>query len=107
MKRTPLRRHSHKDPVSSELRLAVLERDGICLLWKLDPTHECRDRWGLAHRPDDLDLLTLEHVKSELRAGRRAESDMGHLVAMCYSGNVGVPSKSQRQAIRAYLEEVS
>jgi hypothetical protein len=103
----PIRRRARRDPVSPELRIAVLERDGGCVLWRLDPSHWCRDQWGLEHNPELLEVLTVEHVKSDLRMGVRAPSDLAHLVAMCHSGNVGVPSKSQRQALRAYLEEVS
>ncbi|MES2211325.1 MAG: hypothetical protein V4515_14275, partial [Chloroflexota bacterium] len=95
---------TRKDPVTPELREAVLRRDGMCLLAKVDPGHSCRDTWGVPHAPTDLWRLSLEHVKSELRMGRRAPSDLEHLVAMCHSGNVGVPSKTQRAAIREYLE---
>ena len=106
MNRSPIRRHATRDPVTPELRQAVLERDGWgCVLARLDPTHMCRDRWG--ERQPAFWELTIEHVKSELRAGVRAPSDMAHLVAMCYGGNVGVPSKVQRNAIRAYLESVA
>ena len=112
MKRTPLtrstppKRQKRRDPVSSELRLAVLERDRACILWKLDPQHRCSDRFG-SHAPDHTNLLTLEHVKDDLRMGKRGPSDLAHLVAMCYGGNVGVPSRAQREAIRAYLQEVN
>lgn len=85
------------------LRDAVLERDRRCVLFDLDPDHVCRDRWGQLHMPDARHLLTVEHVKSDLRMGRRAPDDMDHLVAMCWAGNVGVPSKEQRAKIRAYL----
>jgi hypothetical protein len=105
MKRSPMKRHARRDPVTPELRAAVLERDLVCTLARLDPTHECRDRWGLS-QPPSWDL-TIEHVKSESRMGRRALSDLQHLVAMCYGGNVGVPSAAQRQAIRAYLAQVA
>jgi hypothetical protein len=74
---------------------------------KLDNNHVCRDRWGLPHAHDVLHMLTMEHVKDQPRMGRRAPSDAAHLVAMCWGGNVGVPSKEQRQAIRAYLREVA
>jgi hypothetical protein len=39
--------------------------------------------------------------------GKRAPSDERHLVAMCHSANVGVPSKEVRAAERAYLAEVA
>lgn len=94
------------DPVTGAVRWAVMRRDGQCVLSRLDPTHECRDRWGTPHPPTATRSLTVEHVKDELRMGQRAPSDLGHLVAMCYAGNVGVPSKEQRAAIREYLRTV-
>ena len=102
---------THKDRVTPALRSTVLLRDGACVLFLLalerpgspSPWHICRDVWGNEHSPYDLDKLTLEHVKDQPRMGRRAPSDPAHLVAMCYQGNVGVPSKKQREAIRAYL----
>lgn len=95
------------DRVTREMRDAVFARDKRCILSRLDDRHVCRDQWGQPHLSTMLHLLTLEHVKTDLRMGLRAPSDMGHLVAMCHSGNVGVPSKEQRQAIRAYLAEVN
>jgi hypothetical protein len=71
---------------------------------RLDPEHTCRDQWGYPHASNDLDKLTLDHVKDQPRIGRRAPSDPGHLVAMCWASNVGVPSKAVRMAERAYLE---
>lgn len=94
------------DPVTAGVRWAVMRRDGACILSRLDPTHVCRDRWGNEHPADSVSRLTVEHVKSELRMGQRAPSDLGHLVAMCYAGNVGVPTKVQREAIREYLRGV-
>lgn len=96
----------HKDPVTPEIRRAVLERDRGCLLARVDSTHICRDKWGREHAPTYTGLLTVEHVKDQPMMGRRAPSDMAHLVAMCYAGNVGVPSKKQRAAIREYLASV-
>jgi hypothetical protein len=92
--------------VTPALREQVLRRDGACILWRLDSSHVCHDRWGDAHSPLDLDRLTLEHVKRDLRMGRRAENRPDCLVAMCWAGNVGVPSKIQRGAIRGYLAKV-
>lgn len=95
-----------RDRVTPEMRAAVIVRDGGCVLARLDPAHVCRDRWGTAHAATATWLLSIEHVKDELRMGRRAPSDMGHLVAMCYAGNVNVPSKTQRAALREYLRSV-
>jgi hypothetical protein len=100
-------RRTKPDPVTASVRWAVMRRDRQCILATLEPGHVCRDRWGNIHRPDNTLRLTVEHVKDELRMGVRAPSDLRHLVAMCYAGNVEVPSKSNRAAIRAYLERVA
>jgi hypothetical protein len=98
---------TRRDPVSPAVARAVLLRDRMCFLVRLDDTHVCRGRWGDPHASTDLDQLTLEHVKTELRMGVRARSDARHLVALCFAANVGVPSKAQREAMRAYLAEVA
>ena len=93
--------------VNSELRRAVLQRDQCCILLRLDPDHRCRDRWGEYHDPRDLDKLTIEHVKTERMMGKKAPTDLAHLVAMCAYANVAVPSRATRDAIRQYLREVT
>lgn len=95
------------DRVTSELRWSVFRRDGGCVLARLEPGHVCRDQWGAPHAPDDLWRLTLEHVKDEPRMGKRAPSDMAHMVALCWWANVGVPSKQARAAMRDYLASVA
>lgn len=92
-----------RDKVTPELREAVLRRDGRCFMTRMVPWHVCFDAFGHKHAPDDLDRLTLEHVKDEPRMGKRAPSDEQHLVALCHRANVGVPSKVTRQAMRRYL----
>lgn len=104
LRKSPLRPKRRRDPVKPEVRSMVILRDGTCILYRLDLAHICRDKWGEQHNPHDLERLTIEHVKDQPRMGKRAPSDPGHLVAMCWQGNVGVPSKTQRAAIRAYLE---
>lgn len=100
-------RRKRKDPVTPELRDFILNRDKECLAHKLDPEHVCRDTFGNPHSPYDLWRLSLEHVKSELRIGRRAPSDPRHLVALCYALNDRVPSKAEREAFRSYLARVN
>lgn len=108
-RRTGWKRPSRRqvDPVTGAVRWAVVRRDGACVLSRLVAGHVCRDRWGEAHDPTNQRKLTVEHVKSELMMGRRAPSDMGHLVAMCAGSNIGVPSKVERAAIREYLASVA
>jgi len=96
-----MRRHPYAFPKG--LRWAVFVRDGGCVLAKLEPGHVCRDVWSQPHASNDFDRLTLEHVKSELAMGKRAPSDMEHLVALCGLANFEVPSKVQRALFRAYL----
>ena len=97
-----------KDAVTPEVRALVLLRDSKCFCFRLDPLHECRDKWGFPHSPYEFGALTVDHVHGGYgMMGRRAPSDPAHLVAMCWQGNVGVPSKEVRQAERAYLASVS
>jgi hypothetical protein len=93
--------------VSKALRWAVFIRDGGCVLAKLEPGHECRDIWSQRHAANDFDRLTLEHVKSDLRMGVRAENDEAHLVALCGYANNRPPSKTQRALMREYLAGVA
>jgi len=92
-----------RDRVTPAVHAAVLSRDGTCFLYRLDRDHVCKNQWGVVHPPDDHRWLTLDHVKDKARMGKRAASDSAHLVAMCWAGNVGGPSKAVRQAERAYL----
>lgn len=83
-----MRRKGHRDPVTRELREAVLDRDGYrCVAPVIDSTAgECRTAFGdpmayaggyrVAH-------LELDHVKDQPRMGVRAESDPAHLVTLC------------------------
>jgi hypothetical protein len=93
--------------MNRELRDAVLLRDGCCILLRLDPDHRCRDRWGEYHDPRDLSKLTIEHVKTEPMMGRKAPTDLAHLVALCGYANVAVPSRAMRDGMRQYLREVT
>lgn len=97
---------TRKDAVTPDLYAAVLLRDRACVLSKIEPDHLCRDVWGTPHAADDLAKLSIEHVKDQPRMGRRAPSDLGHCLALCAAANIGVPSKSQRAALRAYLRAV-
>ncbi len=51
-----------RDHVSAKLHDAILERDKMCVKARFDVNHVCRDKFGVSHRPDVLDLLTIEHV---------------------------------------------
>lgn len=94
------------DKVQQAVRLAVLARDRRCFVVRVDPRHVCRDQWGIPHPSDDDRFLTLDHVKDGPMMGRRAPSDVMHMVAMCHAANVSVPSKELRAAERAYLAKL-
>lgn len=100
-----VKRGTRATHVSPELWQAVMLRDQRCFLAKVEPDHLCYDVWDRPHGSDDLDRLTLEHVKEYLMMGRRAPSDERHLVALCGAANLAVPSRAQRDLMRVYLRE--
>lgn len=102
----PRRSRAKPDPVTASVRWAVIQRDGSCVLALLISGHVCRDRWGEQHPATALSRLTIEHVKTDLGMGVRAESNLRHLVALCGHANIAVPSKDERAAMRAYLERL-
>ena len=109
LRRTPLKRsrpkpwfRAEEDKVTAAQVRHTLERDRACVLWLMDSGHNCRDRFGNRHAPDALNRMTIEHVKEHSAMGIRGKL----LVTMCGAGNVGVPSKVQRDWIREYLRRV-
>lgn len=89
------------DPVTPETRAAVFRRDGSCVAPLLGGSAmDCSGR------------STIEHVKDELRMGKRAPSDLGHMVALCQghtedgrrAGYQWNTDKANRERVRAYLE---
>jgi hypothetical protein len=116
MKRSPLirkrrlyrpPRRPEADKVSPELHAAVLRRDRMCVMARMAPEgHKCKTVWGREHAPDDLALLTIEHVHDTAMMGKRAPSDLAHCIALCGAANFAVPSKAMRDWFRAYLETV-
>lgn len=83
------------DPVTSQLRLAVFERDGGCVAPRLGATDDCAGR------------LTVDHVKDQPRMGKRAPSDMAHLASLCYRHHLDGWATSHRPELREYLREVA
>src|SRR5689334_5176009 len=96
VRRTPLRPgrphkvwvRAEEDKVSPELANYVFDRDRICLQYRCEPEHQCRDRFGTAHRPDDRRFLRIAHVKEHARLGKRAEPRKDRLVAECDFANM-------------------
>lgn len=82
---------------------AVMERDGMCVLAKLEPGHECRTVYGTPHPADAIHLLTFEHVREHLAMGMRKVDDVRWAVALCGAANDRPPTKAQRALIREYL----
>lgn len=100
----PRPRKGQRDPVTPLLRLAVFQRDGGCIAPLLDPeSGECSGR------------AQVEHVKTNHRLGKRAESDLAHLVTLCdghtepgmRSGRAWNLVAKNRQLVRRYLSEVA
>ena len=80
MKRSLIRRKPRKDPVPRWLPGYLLARDVSCVAPRLAMAHgesidHCEGR------------ATVEHVKFELRAGKRAPSDKAHTVLLCLHHN--------------------
>jgi hypothetical protein len=96
MRRTTIRRRAHRDPVTPELRLFVLERDHGCVAVTLGAEPgDCRGR------------LQLDHVKDAPMAGKRAPSDPGHLASICEFHHLEGWATSHRPELREYLRGVA
>lgn len=93
MKRSSIRRHPHKDPVTPELRQAVLERDRGCVARRLDSLADyCEGH------------LTLDHVREQPMMGKRAPSDPAHLVTLCEHHHIDTGwATANRPLLRSYL----
>lgn len=99
-----MKRRAHVSPVTPSLREAVLRRDGLCVAVKLGFVHTCRDQWGNPHRADDLDKLTLDHVHHGYASlGKRAPSDLDHLLSLCWFSHLLGWATANRSSERAYL----
>lgn len=99
MKRTPLRRHSKRDPVTPTMALRVFARDRGCLAPQLSGDIEAVSCGG---------RLTLDHVRDQPMMGKRAPSDERHLATVCEAHHIWTGwATSHRPELRAYLEAVS
>ncbi len=120
IRRTALKPNGrHKDPVTPELRAAVLSRDNYqCVAGRMEFTKAWLspevDRallfTGNAYipLPDCSGPLTLDHVRDQPMMGKRAPSDMQHLVTLCAFHHLESGwATSHRPELRAYLASVS
>ncbi len=100
---------SHRDPVSPDLRWDVFRRDAretgmtvgspvpLCVAPLLGATDRCAGPTQLDHIQDGYG-----------RMGRRAPSDLAHLVAVCRRHHIDTGwATSHRSDLRAYLERVN
>lgn len=82
---------TRRDPVTEQVRSAVLRRDAGCVAPRLGATTLCDGR------------LTLDHVKDQPMMGKRAPSDPRHLATLCWSHHMDGWATSHRPELRAYL----
>jgi len=93
---------TRRDRITPELAQAVFARDSGCIAPRLGAETPC---WG---------RITIEHVKAQLRMGKRAEPRPDRLVSICEGHSepgmkAGISwnaTKANRAKVRAYLEEV-
>ena len=90
-------RSKHRDPVTHDVAIAVIQRDGGCVAPRLGGSFmDCGGR------------TTLDHVKDEARMGVRAPSDMAHLVTLCEQHHLWTGwATSHRPELREYLRSVN
>ena len=95
----------HPDPVNPDLRDQVLRRDHhqcVAPVLDLSQLGTCSPR------------LEIDHVKSQLRIGKRAPSRLENLVTLCSfhhresrAGHIWATTKEHREWLRMYLEWVT
>ena len=105
-------KHLHRDPVSADLREEVLRLDAYRCVARLVarqlglPIDACRNKWGdsiIVTGRYPVSALTLDHVKDEPMMGKRAPSDVRHLVTVCWHHHLGGWATSHRPELRQYL----
>ena len=84
----------------------VFRRDGErCLAPLLDPDcGPCGDQWGRALRPGRTEGLTQDHIKDQPMMGKKAPTDIDHLVTLCWKHHVLTGwATGHRPLLRDYL----
>jgi hypothetical protein len=94
----------HKDPVTPELRYAVMKRDHTCVGAKIGMGGACGSQFGSGEGI----IWELDHVDNA-GLGKRGPSTMENLVLLCgYHHRVKTEStKKWRPILREYLDEKS
>ena len=93
-----------KDPVTPELREAVLKRDGGCVAPFIGVDYDPHNKtWDAIDRCKG--RLTLDHVKDAPMMGKRAPSDMAHLVTLCWHHHLDGWATAHRPELREYLRK--
>lgn len=102
---------TRKDPVTEEVYQAVMRRDSGCIA--ADNHHLVRRLYLNHPYPAETPCrgrLTLQHVKDQLRMGKRAPSDVRHLVVVCEQHHLVESWATNRGAMafqREYLRDVN
>jgi hypothetical protein len=95
---------SHKDPVTPELRFAVMKRDKTCVGPLVGMPKPCGSQFGSGSTVS----LELDHVDNA-GFGKRGPSSLGNLVVLCgYHHRVKTEaSKTWKPLLRKYLEGIN
>ena len=95
---------SHKDPVTPELRFAVMKRDKTCVGPLVGMPKPCGSQFGSGSTVS----LELDHVDNA-GFGKRGPSSLGNLVVLCgYHHRVKTEaSRTWKPLLRTYLEGIN
>jgi hypothetical protein len=95
---------AHKDPVTPELRYAVLRRDNGCVGPRVGMPEECGSQFGAGGRI----ILEIDHVNSA-GFGKRGPSTEGNCLVLCgwHHRMKTESSKRWRPLLNNYLENLN
>jgi len=95
---------THKDPVTPELRYAVLRRDNGCVGPRVGMPEECGSQFGAGGRI----ILEIDHVNSA-GFGKRGPSTEGNCLVLCgwHHRMKTESSKRWRPLLNNYLENLN
>lgn len=94
----------HRDPVTPAVRQAVLIRDGGCVAPYLGAPDGCATAFGYPVPTGATDgWVELDHVRDQPMIGKRAPSDVAHLVSLCHHHHQDGWATANRGVLRLYL----